>query len=396
MPQQYRNLKELRERLLHYRQESVARLASIELSRLVDIEENRDAPTIYELEALARLYGIEPEILGDVPIKLRSLDSIQAMASLNEFRDVSDNTKARVVAAANAARDLVALKNQAETGADVAPSRTPWPRLPSPPGQGPPWSKGKHYASLVRERLKLGMEPIPSMRDLVSTRFPWISVLYAHLGNEGLAGLTFADRHRGPTIVLNLDGKNRNPCVRRFSLAHELCHVLVDWNRRQPLAQVSGFLSEEGLDREQRANAFASRFLCPENVTRELGSNREPAEAVEHLIGQYGLHLRAAILYLQKAAHVDMVDDLNLKLHLGDLTSNWVAAEEPQNLSNFPVQDVPVERRTEIALYAASLYSKGIIPRDRFSALLGVTPFDEVEQVLDLFALDPPLQGEFN
>lgn len=79
-----RTLKEVRERLLRYRAETVAQLTGISLERLAAIEGSR-SPTVYELEALSRVYGIESERLGEEPIKLAPGDAVAVLASLDEF-----------------------------------------------------------------------------------------------------------------------------------------------------------------------------------------------------------------------------------------------------------------------------------------------------------------------
>lgn len=67
--------------------------------------------------------------------------------------------------------------------------------------------------------------------------------------------------------------------VRRFSLAHELCHLLIDGDRAVSLAIASGPWAP--LDLEQRANAFAAAFLMPSELVGGvvLGSvSRVPAD----------------------------------------------------------------------------------------------------------------------
>jgi hypothetical protein len=73
------------------------------------------------------------------------------------------------------------------------------------------------------------------------------------------------------------------------------------------------------------------------------------------------------------------------------VTSKWSEAEEPLGVRDFPIALVPPERRTVIASTAATLFSSGMVLRDRFADLLGVTPVEDVEQVLDYFELDIPI-----
>jgi Zn-dependent peptidase ImmA (M78 family) len=392
---QFTGLKELREKLLGYKRQSVARLSGIAEDRLIEIEDKGEAPSVFELEVLSRLYGVEAEILGEAPVVLRRGDSIRVLTSLEEFRDVPDVTKSKIVAAANAARDLVLLREKAG-------EENPWKRpviegmnLQAPGPTDPPYAAGGRYAKQVRRYLRLGDQPIESVRDFISTSFPAISVLYAHLGSRDLAGLTFADEKRGSTIVLNLDGKNVNPCVRRFSLAHELCHLLVDFNRREPLATLSGFWSEVGLAREQRANGFASRLLCPEKIVTRAARNHSPLEAAKLLIEDFGLHFESARLYLKNIEGME-VPRGEAALVVSGISDKWQSAEEPPGLKNFPLDDVPAERRTLVAEYAARLYAEGRLSRTGFCEVLGITPAEEIEKVLDFFGFDVPPGSDRN
>ena len=204
------------------------------------------------------------------------------------------------------------------------------------------------------------------MRDLVRDHFPACVVLYAHLGDD-ISGLAFGDKTRGPTIVLNLDGKNANPLVRRFSLAHELAHLLFDWNRQAPFGQISGFKEPGALEVEQRANAFAMRLLCPESELKLLvDESEDPALS---LATKWGVHFEAARLYLSKVVQFDVPKVPSAAVLNVQARSIWVDAED-QELSGFPLDGTPPERRSVVAQLAAKAYSTEAISRDRFARFL--------------------------
>jgi hypothetical protein len=228
------------------------------------------------------------------------------------------------------------------------------------------------------------------MRELVAEAFPWVSVLYADMTPSGPAGLTFADAVRGPTIVLNTVGKNANPAVRRFSLAHELCHVLFDRVRSEPLAILSGYLTEVGLERERRANAFAVRLLCPESVLRSLDADR-PLDSVRQLL-EYGLHYAAIRLDLRVEAGIE-VPLIMPPGQLSGMEPELERAEAPIGVDSFPLKDAPPERRTLVAEAAARAYASGLIVRDELADYIGVTPADNVASVLDHFGFPIPVAG---
>lgn len=385
MPHSFPNLKEVRERLLRYRPEFVARATSISGERLQELEQDQSLLTAWEAEVLGRIYGLDPDSLSEPAIRT-SGDAITVLQYADEFRQVNDATRLAIVNAANAARDLHRLRKLVEVDGRAA--------LPELRGSsvGAPHRQGSLKAALLRRLLNVrGGEPIASMRDFVKDYLPSVVVLHARLGPHGPAGLTFGDALRTPTIVLNAEGKNKNPLVRRFSLAHELCHMLLDWNRAEPLALLSGYLTESGLETERRANAFAVRLLCPEQVLASV-RNMAPREAAQTLVA-FGLPYAAIRLYLRNETSLELPRAVET-LGLTGTDAKWTEAERPDGLDGFPLSRVPLERQTAIAEAAAFAYSLGKISRDAFAEALGVTPIEDLESVLDFFAVDPPTELE--
>lgn len=383
MKSEFSGLKELREQLTGYSLAFAARSTKIAPDRLHAIESGESA-ALWELDRLANLYGVDADVLEEEPIRLSPGDGVALLASLEEFREVGDAVRARILAAANAARDLGRLQGEDrwETFNREVPRIRPRVQQQSPHRQG------AALAQELRRHFGLGLGPIPSMRDLVTELFPQVALLYSDLGEQGPAGISFGDRLRGPTIVLNTRGKNLNPCVRRFSLAHELCHILHDWTRQQPLAVISGYLTESALDLERRANAFAVRLLCPEAVLRRIKASAS-AEEIAAALRPYGLPASAVRLYLRNEAprllHSSVLTALGTE-------AKWAHAEEPAGIEGFPLPEVPLERRTLVARAAAAAYSEGSISRDAFAEYLGVTPSAPLEDVLDYFVLSPPAE----
>jgi len=70
-------------------------------------------------------------------------------------------------------------------------------------------------------------------------------------------------KRHGPSILLNRDRSSRASSQngRRTTLAHEICHLLIDRQRTLPVAEVLG--GQVARRAEQRANAFAAEFLLP-------------------------------------------------------------------------------------------------------------------------------------
>lgn len=379
MKTRFENLAELRTTLLGYHDAAfISAETGIAPARLARIESGTEPLTIQEARRLSAIYGIEPRRLSESPITLQYGDGITTLALSSEFQRVPPATRARIAATANAARDLVDLEEMAgesnrwvQFSSEIGRLRPPRIKQ-STTTPHHPYHEGRHYAAELRRHLSIN-GPIGSMRDLLSQRLPAIAVLHAHLGRDcDLAAVSFADMRRGPTIVVNLDGRNENPLVRRFSLAHELCHLAVDWNRMEPLAMISEHRDDAQLAIEQRANGFAIRFLCPRQAIPKPGV-RAANEALEHLIAQWGLHYQAAILDLKKSGYAENdIKKATVKLH----HERWVEAERIQGVFDFPVESVPTERRTRIAWLAARLYLDKRLSAEEFSYRLALPGLD--------------------
>lgn len=384
--QEFAGLGDLRVKLARLSLPTAATAAPIDPDRLRALEAGA-APDVFEIEQLAAVYGVDADALWDDSIRLDPEDGVTVLASLGEFVEVGDLTRLKMLRAANAARDLTSLRRWLDEDLSGFALST---------ASAKPYQEGADLAEQLRRRLGLGVRPIRSVRDLVTQHLPWIGLLYADLGSiYAPAGLSFADPHRGPAIVLNLRGKNANPLVRRFSLAHELYHLLADVQQGTPLASISGFLSENQLAREQRANGFAARLLCPESVVQRLRQVREE-DAARVLIEEYGLSYPAARLYLANEAGTHLPSAVPASLSpIVEPSADVLAAEAPRGVEDFPLPAVPTERRGQLAHAASRAYVAGEIARDAFERMLDVTPAAAVESVLGYFDLDAPDPAAF-
>jgi Zn-dependent peptidase ImmA (M78 family) len=82
------------------------------------------------------------------------------------------------------------------------------------------------------------------------------------LRDPRVRAMSVAGRGFGPTIATNLRYRNaQKSTVHRFTLAHELCHVLFDRGTGDLSAVASGDWAPRDLER--RANAFAAMLLMP-------------------------------------------------------------------------------------------------------------------------------------
>ena len=125
-------------------------------------------------------------------------------------------------------------------------------------------------------------------------------------------------RH-GPAVLLNSDAWHAgSPARRRATLAHEICHLLVDRDDSLPLVEVLGGRTAERV--EQRARAFAAELLLPREIAGRAfweheGDDARTARSLRSRFGvssellawqanNSGCHLSAASLqYLAGLVH---------------------------------------------------------------------------------------------
>ena len=99
-----------------------------------------------------------------------------------------------------------------------------------------------------------------------------VDIVEASLTDESVRGVAVAGPQYRPCVAVNQNCQwNADIKGRRFTLAHELCHILFDWEVGRPLAMASGPWAP--VDIERRANAFAAMLLMPTALVQEAIAN---------------------------------------------------------------------------------------------------------------------------
>ena len=360
-----------------------ARAAKLEERRLVAIEGGAE-PSIDEIESLARTLGLSAELLFDdgVPERETGVAPIRLLLKSAEAFSPSPDVKLRMAEAARAALDLVDLRVELQ-GETERPVIAAVHRQRST-GQAL-FRQGNALADATRRQLAL-QQPLASVRDLVVAVLG-LEPLAADLGQDGPDAFTVYAPGRRAAIVLNLAGKNANPLVRRFSLLHELCHVLFDRPGSGPLGVACWQDAARKLDQEIRANAFAIRLLIPEAaVTREV---LRSSTGLRSLITRYGVHLQALRLFAKNVLRLTAAE-LDSLPQVDPTAPSWVRDAEELMAERLRVDGVPLPRRGELALTALRAQVRGRIGRGRVRELLHLPASAPLEELLARFSLAPP------
>lgn len=130
----------------------------------------------------------------------------------------------------------------------------------------PPWQHGYDLAEELLD--EVGRDLATSSTNLRAWLADWrVQVRELSLDDSELRAAAFVSPHHAPHILLNQNHWSAHmPRALRFTLAHELCHLLHDRSVGASLAIASGPWAPLAI--EQRANAFAAWLLMPPDRLR--------------------------------------------------------------------------------------------------------------------------------
>ncbi|WP_326644634.1 XRE family transcriptional regulator [Streptosporangium sp. NBC_01755] len=139
-------------------------------------------------------------------------------------------------------------------------------KIPPVPKSGRPVDQGRQLAARALDHFRsVGGSPYEK-RDLAEAveEVFGIDVAIVRLP-DGFDGLTWVDDQASLIIA----GTSRFPARQRFTIAHELGHILAGDDQKPHLDANLNDVLHKQQSSETRANAFAAEFLLPEEVLRE-------------------------------------------------------------------------------------------------------------------------------
>jgi Zn-dependent peptidase ImmA (M78 family) len=168
--------------------------------------------------------------------------------------------------------------------------------------------QGQELAQDVLDQLALGSIDFVDVEPILARL--GISVHLTKLQDQKIRGVAVAGAPYHPTAAVNENYPwNERTEVRRYSLAHELCHILFDRSRRQRLAVASGPWAPK--DIERRANSFAAHFLMPYDlVARTIESLEDDINSVEGLVSLANRLRTSASATLEHIFNLGFIDEV--------------------------------------------------------------------------------------
>ena len=285
-------------------QDDVARHLDVSRSTVAQIELGNRTVSGIELSRLAYLFGrdLRALVADEAPT---SEDALVALfrhhPELSSHEEVREALR-RCVALG---RELTGLERLLDIEGDMA-TVAAYP-LPQPRTRWDAIQQGERVAQEERRRLGLGLTSLPDISELLEgqdVRTAQVSL------PEDISGLTLIAPAIGFLIVAN---REHHVLRRRFSYAHEYCHVLVDRAQR-------GLVSR-GQDRnelrEVRANAFAASFLMPAEAVREFmhASGKGRPSRMEAEVFDEGSSIRGRARAVPGSQQIQLYDVVRMAHH---------------------------------------------------------------------------------
>jgi Zn-dependent peptidase ImmA (M78 family) len=315
-------------------------------------ERGEDIPSSGVLTALAKALGVSLRYLLDTEgVELSSL----------EFRTKANTTARDRAQVETEVLEWIEPYLQVELILELDSAK--WRCPVAPPRHLREIKDAEDLAKVVREKWKLGLDPIPNMTELLEEM--GLKVLTVALPPRVSGFTCLVGRGDGkpvlPVIVVN----NEFPLERRrLTLAHELGHRLIDTD------------SLGDKDEEKAATLFAGAFLMPsEHLLREVGKQRH-ALGYKEVIDLKRMYRVSGAALLMRLRQLDVIDQSTLIYAFQSIARGW-RTKEPEELESGEERGKRERaRRFERLCYRA--LAEGLISLTKAAELLRV-PASEVE-----------------
>lgn len=142
---------------------------------------------------------------------------------------------------------------------------------------GKPYDQG--YWAAIWLRRKLGLKEMDSICPAELLQNWGVQLQYFKMPESRLDALACWGTRHGPAILMNKAPENTPAHLHgeNTTLAHEICHLLLDRHGALPVAEVLNGNTPERL--EKRARAFAAEFLLPRSVAAKAVRKSKTLEA---------------------------------------------------------------------------------------------------------------------
>lgn len=239
-------------------QQAVADAMDVPRTAITHMEKANRSVSTLELTRLARLYRRPLTYFFEESVSAEQDEDAlfvlhRAMPGVEMDPEIQDEVRRCL----DLCREGIAL--EAALGKSIR-SGPPAYEMAMPRTAGEAVTQGEDVAAKERNRLGMGVFPIPDLAEIIGAQGIWASSLV--LPNR-MSGLFMQHPSIGFAILVNASHVRGR---KRFSYAHEYAHALMDRNHDVTISSADN--SSDLV--EKRANAFAASFLVPKDGVYEV------------------------------------------------------------------------------------------------------------------------------
>jgi Zn-dependent peptidase ImmA (M78 family) len=173
---------------------------------------------------------------------------------------------------------------------------------------GKPFAQGYWLAQWLRNHMSQSDDTIVDPEQLLRT---WnVGLVEEKLPDASIDALAVWGKRHGPSILLNSTepAKPTHPHGKRTTLAHEICHLLIDRDRALPLGEILGGRVAEHA--EKRARAFAAELLLPRKIAASTFRHAESLQAtIDQLKNKFQVSEELIAWQLRNASDITLSTD---------------------------------------------------------------------------------------
>ncbi len=368
----------VRSEILNITLDQASERTGIDKARLEAIENGRVEPSGDEMLIIADVYGepVEFFVTNERSASIEKASNLYRMYG-NRFSSADRQNIQEFLTLCRMEHEIEALLGSRPRVVDFLPGRRNKHMM----------TDGREVAEKLRADCLLGSDPIVDPFHLARTL--GCHVFRRKLDNSSVSGVMLRHDDFGPCILVNyLEGYFRQ----HFSVAHELCHALLD---RDHTATVTfeKLRDEEQAElrkREWRANAFAGHLLFPNGVRKQLSLGDTDDDRVRSVRGaaeSYRVNPVVVLYALQEARRLS-------KRQVGDLKPKLGIPKSEQDATDMAAETTKVRKRRRRLLEAGlapeyvetciRAHREGEISYGKLADALLVSPIDLPNVVSDL------------
>lgn len=210
-------------------------------------------------------------------------------------------------------------------------------------------------ADCLRKIWKLGIDPIPLMAELLEER--GIKVVALDLPETVSGSKAFVKCGKKPDVPVVVVNHNHNGERQRFTLAHELAHLILQFDK--------GF---EAAKHEKAADRFAGAFLMAKEMLLSLFGKRRTAVSLGELIELKELFKVSVVALVVRCRQLEIISRAVYQQLWNQIKAlNW---NHPDTREPHPIAKETPTRMQRLCFRAVS---EGVISEAKAASLLRIT-----------------------